>query len=433
MFHSTIKYGLSMLCSAVMVFSMMSLTSVNAATGDTPVFRLSRGIDNIVQTSFDDIPGDITKSGVRFYCQVSHFAYDDSIVHKNQPGKAHLHMFVGNTEADAFTTVNSLKSKGKSSCTSGNTNKSAYWMPAVLDGQGRPVVAEFVKLYYKTHEDVSKVQPIPDNLQHIGSNKVKGCLDPNNGNFNCANAQNVGGKLWTSVHFANCLQVRNGQPVVTSNDNSHGQFGYYQCPDSHPYRIPMISLNMDFPINYNSDWKLSSDIMDPNNPQPKGSTLHADIVTAWTDKGRNDVQNCARRGQNCEFWYMDDDFQRNVDGQKVFDGIKYRGPSTPFGVQPAMLGDHSGHSSQDQNNSQMAMPEEEKVVIDTQEKAEQEVERKINEGELEVPETVQKSLPKWKVRKAQELRREIRKIEQQIKNLERKNTNLKKQVSDLES
>ena len=48
-------------------------------------------------------------------CLYSHAAADDPIVYPGQPGHSHLHMFFGNTEVDAFTTVESLRN-GDTTC-----------------------------------------------------------------------------------------------------------------------------------------------------------------------------------------------------------------------------------------------------------------------------------------------------------------------------
>src|SRR5215210_4308885 len=45
----------------------------------------------------------------RFSCLPGHIARDDPIVYPGQPGKSHLHQFFGNTDTDANSTYQSLR------------------------------------------------------------------------------------------------------------------------------------------------------------------------------------------------------------------------------------------------------------------------------------------------------------------------------------
>jgi hypothetical protein len=84
----------------------------------------------------------------RFICQPGQLLYDDPIVYPGQPGKSHLHQFYGNTAANAYSTYESLRTSGDSTCVS-TLNRSGYWMPAMLDGKGNVVRPNFVAIYYK--------------------------------------------------------------------------------------------------------------------------------------------------------------------------------------------------------------------------------------------------------------------------------------------
>ena len=50
----------------------------------------------------------------RVPCAVSHFSFNDPIVHPGKPGASHLHMFFGNTGTDANSTVDSILNSGNS-------------------------------------------------------------------------------------------------------------------------------------------------------------------------------------------------------------------------------------------------------------------------------------------------------------------------------
>ena len=88
----------------------------------------------------------------RFLCGPGQLSYDDPIVYPGQPGKAHLHQFYGNMSANAYSTFASLRAGGSSTCGSPSANpanRSAYWMPALLDGKGNVIQPDTVDLYYK--------------------------------------------------------------------------------------------------------------------------------------------------------------------------------------------------------------------------------------------------------------------------------------------
>ena len=87
----------------------------------------------------------------RFICTAGQVLPDDPIVFPGQPGKSHLHQFYGNEAANAFSTYASLRAGGQSTCNRGPfaANRSAYWMPAMLDGAGNVVKPGFVSIYYK--------------------------------------------------------------------------------------------------------------------------------------------------------------------------------------------------------------------------------------------------------------------------------------------
>jgi hypothetical protein len=100
----------------------------------------------------------------RFTCGAGQLAKDDPIVYPGLPGVSHLHQFFGNTGTNAFTTYQTLRTTGGSTCTNGSSGtwpglpgpsttespqRSAYWMPAMLDGAGNAVKPDWMKSYYK--------------------------------------------------------------------------------------------------------------------------------------------------------------------------------------------------------------------------------------------------------------------------------------------
>lgn len=85
----------------------------------------------------------------RTQCEFSHFAYDDPVILPNQPGAAHLHMFFGNTDVNAYSTYDSLTNTGSSTCNGQELNRTGYWVPAMIDGEGNVRIPERIVVYYK--------------------------------------------------------------------------------------------------------------------------------------------------------------------------------------------------------------------------------------------------------------------------------------------
>ena len=132
------------------------------------------------------IPGSAAPDVVgafRFICSAGQVLPDDPIVYPGQPGKSHLHQFYGNEAANAFSSYASLRNGGHSTCNRGPfaANRSAYWMPAMLDGSGNVVKPEFVSIYYKRrpaddpkcslssgdHRAEGNCVPIPNGIKFI--------------------------------------------------------------------------------------------------------------------------------------------------------------------------------------------------------------------------------------------------------------------------
>jgi hypothetical protein len=86
---------------------------------------------------------------LRFICRFSHLAYDDPVVNPGVPGAAHLHLFFGNTLTNANSTYNSLRVSGDGTCDGGPLNRTAYWMPAMIDSSVNKVrIPEYFEWYY---------------------------------------------------------------------------------------------------------------------------------------------------------------------------------------------------------------------------------------------------------------------------------------------
>ncbi|MFD1786958.1 DUF1996 domain-containing protein [Sphingomonas floccifaciens] len=276
----------------------------------------------------------------RFICEAGQVSADDPVVYPGQPGKSHLHQFFGNTGANAYSTYESLRTTGDSTC--GNIlNRSAYWMPAMINGDGMVVRPDYVSIYYKRRpatDPYCKVQgiacvPIPRGLRYVFGHNVYG---PNSTPgyllwFNCdgptaksghypdivAAAANcpAGNRLGASINAPDCW---NGKDLDSADHRSHMAYAMYdpndgqlKCPSTHRYVIPTFTMGVWYSVDDTLDrsgtwtpqtrtWYLSSDKMPGMAPMRPGSTFHSDWFGAWDDDTMAAwTANCIDKLLNC--------------------------------------------------------------------------------------------------------------------------------------
>jgi len=166
--------------------------------------------DPAVLRAGEPLPGpDQHGASFRIKCHASHLNYDDSIVYPGESGRAHLHLYLGNTATDArHVDTESFLRSTSSTCQGGHLNRSGYWIPAMLaprygsdgelqlpPGSDQPVfaivrplgtglhpdrpgfVAESISfapdVYYKSATDaVADIQPMPEGLRFIAGDML---------------------------------------------------------------------------------------------------------------------------------------------------------------------------------------------------------------------------------------------------------------------
>jgi hypothetical protein len=247
----------------------------------------------------------------RTECEFSHMAFNDPIVYPGQPGRSHLHVFFGNTDIDAFSTPESIANSGNSTCAGGIANRTAYWIPAVIDTRtGAPVVPDNAIWYYKTFKigayDISKNQPLPSGLRMIAGNMHAtgpqsmtqwSCHGANTGASIPTNCS-LGEYVELSVTFPACWD---GVNLDSADHKSHMAYGGGGgCPATHPVPVPEIKLNVRYlvqDVTAPAHWRLSSD----HAGRAAGLSAHADWFDGWVPSVRDTwVENCSQKLQNCE-------------------------------------------------------------------------------------------------------------------------------------
>ncbi|MDB4971908.1 MAG: hypothetical protein JWN48_249 [Myxococcaceae bacterium] len=254
-------------------------------------------------------PDDI--GAFRTVCSLSHMKFDDPIVFPGRPGASHLHAFFGNTGAGAASTSESIANSGNGTCRGGTANRTAYWVPALIDTRdGSPVLPFEAHFYYKSGYNgiaPSAVQPMPKGLRMIaGSMQASsaqevltwGCID---GDSMGASIQNCapGQQLQMSVRFPQCW---NGRDLDSADHKSHMSYVVNRsCPATHPVPIPEITFNIRYPVveaGAPLRWRLASDMYDPS--LPGGFSGHGDWWNGW-DEGveRAFIQGCDNKSVDC--------------------------------------------------------------------------------------------------------------------------------------
>jgi hypothetical protein len=277
----------------------------------------------------------------RFICTAGQIRADDPIVYPNQPGRSHLHQFFGNTEANASSTYDSLRKTGQSTCMS-PVNRSAYWMPAMLNGRGMVIRPDHVTIYYKRRPASSPACqqmgkaciPLPNGLRYVfGFNMQNPASAPTGAfHFRCAGAGALdtshfkdivsaavvcppGARLGAVVDSPSCWDGTN----LDSPDHrshlaypSYGWWGYLKCPTTHQFIIPRFTMGAWYGTDDTLDrsgtwepgktvtWHLSSDVVPGSLPSRPGSTFHADWFGAWDPTVQATwTENCIDKMLNC--------------------------------------------------------------------------------------------------------------------------------------
>ena len=264
-------------------------------------------------------PGDI--GSFRTTCAPSHMLFDDPIVYPGQPGKSHLHVFFGNTAANGNSTVASIAGTGNSTCRGGTVNRSAYWVPAMIDTRtGGPVVPDDLGVYYKTGYNgiaPSAVNAFPAGLRMIagdGKNAAPGgpsrykCASSfslfNGPSLDGAERCPVGDTVIAEIFFPQCWD---GVNLDSPDHKSHMAYpSGGKCPATHPVPMPEITFNVAYKVKEagaTKFWRLSSD----NYAGPAGYSAHGDWFNGWKEDAMSAfVTRCNNAARDCHSHLLGD-------------------------------------------------------------------------------------------------------------------------------
>jgi hypothetical protein len=296
------------------------------------------------------LPGESVEEvgAFRMRCNAGQLAKLDPLVFPGQSDVGHLHQFWGNTGVTPNSNYKSLRTSGGSTCGASNApvNRTAYWMPAMLDGVGGVVKPDYINTYYKQHPAANCFKfaakgcvGLPHGIRLVfGYDMVtgtQGLTNPNShaywafkydcyksdddqtpfvsGRFrslkqlNDANACPIGARMQITFNVPGCW---NGQ-IAAPDNRSHLSWGTPEtggqvCPASHPYLITPWQGQIKFTVDANfRTWRLASDHADDE----PGSTLHFDYWEAWSPEIKARWQkNCIDAHKSCSSGDLGDGF-----------------------------------------------------------------------------------------------------------------------------
>jgi hypothetical protein len=284
-------------------------------------------------------PAGVGAGAFRTVCTFAHMSFDDPIVFPGLPGRSHLHTFFGNTGTDANSTPESIRDAGNSTCRGGIANRSAYWVPTLIDTRDNtPLKPDTFSVYYKIAALAAPmVQPLPAGLRMIAgdptasgphpevfSSRWKCIGGPNNQNAlyqasigNC----DVGASLYQEVFFPQCWD---GVNLDSPDHKSHMSYmvqvknladsgTHPECPKTHPVVLPHITFNVTYVVREKDAplrWRLSSDMYDRS--LPGGYSSHGDWFNGWkSDISDAFARNCLEVQKDCHAHLLG-------DGRKIF-------------------------------------------------------------------------------------------------------------------
>lgn len=296
--------------------------------GQIPLDQLPKGIAGSDQALIQGgapsgSPTPTATSAFRIECGFSHMNYDDPIVYPGQQGRAHLHTFFGNTGVNYASTYNSLRTTGNSTCSGGILNRSAYWVPTLMNGS-TPIAPSRITTYYKSgwpSVPFATIKHIPSGLRMI-SGDATASTDQNpagrlfvewlcvsgGGTTPYIPTCNAGDEIQLIIGFPQCWD---GINLDSANHKSHmampNSYSGSGCPSTHPVPIPHIEYLVFWPVTAgnSANYRLSSDMYSTS--IRGGYSAHADYMEGWDPTIRDlFVDQCLVAGKDCQVRWLGD-------------------------------------------------------------------------------------------------------------------------------
>jgi hypothetical protein len=221
--------------------------------------------------AFDGTSGPLRPAIFVVACDFTHRAPDDPIVAPGTVAGSHLHDFFGNFTVDTGSTTASLLAGG-TRCNR-TTDRSGYWVPTMLrDGKQVTPLRSSV-YYFAGRKPASTVEPPPLGLKVVAG----GVAAPEAVSWNCSNDDTLSpamrdcgaGTVKLHLRFPDCWD---GATLDAPDHRAHLIYADGGCPGSHPVPIPVVRMNIAYPVRGPDGVTLSSGGLE---------TMHGDFFNAW--------------------------------------------------------------------------------------------------------------------------------------------------------
>jgi hypothetical protein len=227
-----------------------------------------------------------TGGDFRITCDAAFMATIDPVVYFGQTNTPHNHTFFGNTNVTPTSTTDSLKANGNSTCKGGIGNRSAYWIPTLVDtSTDTAMKPNFALFYYKN----GQIKP-PNGLVILAGDMTGSPTNQHATGWSPEVIRWVCNDVYAGKqnHIPACtgkLQAMINFPMwwdgVNLDSPDHQSHMAYAQSATHNQRIPDITYNIYWNVpNGTSNLRLSSDAYEGG---AGGYSLHADYMFAWDD------------------------------------------------------------------------------------------------------------------------------------------------------
>lgn len=244
------------------------------------------------------------------FCDWSHSAYDDPIVHPGHPNASHRHDFLGNRATNAHSTARSLR-RGTSNC-SIRADRAAYWTPSLYK-ESEVVRPTGVTAWYFKSGAGRRLRPFPRGLKVVaGDATAERPQSADVINWSCAHesaARSATGRPGAAARLPQCarrgIQLRitfpscwDGQRRDSRDHTRHMAYRVWnqetvstRCPRSHPTPVPELVLDVEYPIRNGRGVTLASGHV---------RTAHADFFNGWRQRELTRLtRRCLARSRPC--------------------------------------------------------------------------------------------------------------------------------------
>ena len=261
------------------VFSAMILSATYSAADVAPIVSPSPSASAVLSFT------------VR--CPFSHTDTVDPIVMPGMKGMSHQHEFFGNTSTNEKSTTQSLLA-APTTCAKGSqfidgNDHSAYWVPSLYQDGKRIQPTAIYASYTQLSSSSGVASPFQNGFKAVSgltSQSVQwGCTSVDTQSLVTKTIDDVPTcqapqHLFARTSFANCWSGLSMDPIDHSShlENQVKVNGRLQCPPTNPIKVPLLTLNVQYPVATitNAGVSLASG---------KPATFHADMFQAWTNDG----------------------------------------------------------------------------------------------------------------------------------------------------